>query len=154
MPRLTATASSTRARGAWAPQPVQLACWFPPIRSSSPPSTQTFSSAAADAPSGNVAAAQQFLDDAGYQKNSSGKYLGKDGKPITFSINVVSGWTDWDQIVAIMVQNLNQLGLTVTANQTQFAEYYSGLQTGQVRRDDQLDQPGTKPVLPVLRPAG
>jgi len=85
----------------------------------------------AEAPSGNVAAGQQILDAAGYKKNSSGKYLDKaTGQPITFNINVVSGWTDWDQIVDIMVQNLNQLGLTVKANQTQFADYYSGLQTG------------------------
>ena len=94
------------------------------------------------------------MNAAGYTKNSSGKYLGKDGKPITFNVNVVSGWTDWDQIVAIIVQNLNQLGLTVTANQTQFAQYYSALADGQVRHGHQLDQPGTQPLLSTLRTAG
>jgi peptide/nickel transport system substrate-binding protein len=101
------------------------------------------------APSGNVAAAQQFLNNAGYHKNSSGKYLGKDGKPITFSINVVSGWTDWDQIVAIMVQNLNQLGLTVTANETQFGQYYSALQTGQFDTAISWTNQGPSPYYPL-----
>jgi peptide/nickel transport system substrate-binding protein len=103
----------------------------------------------AQAPSGNVAAAQQILNTAGYTKNSAGKYLGKDGKPITFNINVVSGWTDWDQIVAIMVQDFNQLGLTVTANQTQFAQYYSALQTGQFDTAISWTNQGPSPYYPL-----
>jgi peptide/nickel transport system substrate-binding protein len=102
----------------------------------------------AQAPSGNIAAAQQFLNNAGYHKNSAGKYLGKDGKPITFSIDVVSGWTDWDQIVAIMVQNFNQLGLTVTANETQFAQYYSALQTGKFDTTISWTNQGPSPYYP------
>ncbi|MGZ6375195.1 MAG: ABC transporter substrate-binding protein, partial [Ktedonobacterales bacterium] len=102
----------------------------------------------ADAPSGNIAAAQQMLDAAGYQKNSSGKYLGKDGKPIAFNINVVTGWTDWDQIVDIIVQNLNQLGLTVKANQTQFADYYSALQTGKFDAAIHWTNQGPSPYYP------
>jgi peptide/nickel transport system substrate-binding protein len=101
------------------------------------------------APSGNIAAAQQILNSAGYTKNSAGKYLGKDGKPITFNINVVSGWTDWDQIVAIMVQNFNQLGLTVTANQTQFAQYYSALQTGTFQTAISWTNQGPSPYYPL-----
>lgn len=102
----------------------------------------------ADAPSGNIAAAQQMLNAAGYQKTSSGKYLGKDGKPITFTINVVSGWTDWDQIVDIIVQNLNQLGLTVKANQTQFADYYSALQKGSFDAAIHWTNQGPSPYYP------
>ena len=92
---------------------------------------------------------KQILNSAGYTTNSSGKYLGKDGKPITFNINVVSGWTDWDQIVAIMVQNLNQLGLTVTANETQFAQYYSALQTGQFDTAISWTNQGPSPYYPL-----
>ena len=103
----------------------------------------------ADAPSGNVAAGQGFLDAAGYKKNSSGKYLDKTtGQPITFNINVVTGWTDWDQIVDIMVQNLNALGLTVKANQVQFADYYSGLQTGKFDATISWTNQGPSPYYP------
>jgi peptide/nickel transport system substrate-binding protein len=94
------------------------------------PQYQNLKFGSAQAPSGNIAAAKEILNAAGYKTNSSGKYLGKDGQPITFNINVVSGWTDWDQVVAIIVQDLNQLGLTVSANETQYAQYYSSLQTG------------------------
>lgn len=103
----------------------------------------------ADAPSGDIAAAQQILDKAGYQKNASGKYLGKDGKPIAFGINVVSGWTDWDQIVAIMVNNLNQLGLTVADNEMQFSQYFSGLQTGQFDAAMSWTTQGPSPYYPL-----
>jgi peptide/nickel transport system substrate-binding protein len=103
----------------------------------------------AEAPSGNISAAQALLDGAGYKKNSSGKYLDKTtGQPITFNINVVSGWTDWDQIVDIMVQNLNQLGLNVKANQTQFADYYSGLQTGKFDATISWTNQGPSPYYP------
>ncbi|MGO8950370.1 MAG: ABC transporter substrate-binding protein [Ktedonobacterales bacterium] len=103
----------------------------------------------AQAPSDNIAAAQQILTAAGYKTNSAGKYLGKDGKPITFDINVVSGWTDWDQIVAIMVQDLNQLGFTVTANETQYAQYYSALQTGQFDTAISWTNQGPSPYYPL-----
>ncbi len=103
----------------------------------------------AQAPSGNIVAAQQILSKAGYKTNSSGKYLGKDGKPITFNVNVVSGWTDWDQIVAIIVQNLNQLGLTVTANETQYAQYYSALQTGSFDTAISWTNQGPSPYYPL-----
>ncbi len=103
----------------------------------------------AQAPSDNIAAAKQILNAAGYKTNSSGKYLGKDGKPITFDVNVVSGWTDWDQIVAIMVQNLNQLGLTVSANETQYAQYYSSLQTGSFDTAISWTDQGPSPYYPL-----
>jgi len=94
------------------------------------PQYQNLKFGSAEAPSGNIAAAKAILNAAGYKTNAAGKYLGKDGQPITFNINVVSGWTDWDQVVAIIAQNLNQLGLTVSANETQYAQYYSSLETG------------------------
>ena len=113
------------------------------------PQYQNLQFGSSQAPSGNIAAAQQILNAAGYKKNSSGKYLGKDGKPITFNVNVVSGWTDWDQIVAIMVQDFNQLGLTVSANETQYAQYYSALQTGKFDTSISWTNQGPSPYYPL-----
>jgi peptide/nickel transport system substrate-binding protein len=104
----------------------------------------------ADAPSGNIAIAQQILNNAGYTKDGSGKYLDKSGKPISFAINVVSGWTDWDQIVALMVQDLNQLGLTVTDNEEQYAQYFTQIQTGQFDASISWTTQGPSPYYPLF----
>src|SRR5215472_12799809 len=55
------------------------------------PQYQNLKFGSAEAPSGNIAAAKEILNAAGYKTNAAGKYLGKDGQPITFNINVVSG---------------------------------------------------------------
>ncbi len=81
-------------------------------------------------PTGNVAAAKQILDSAGYTKNSSGKYLGKDGKPITFNIDVVTGWTDAITDAQILAQNFADLGLTVKVNTIDFTPWFSSWQNG------------------------
>jgi peptide/nickel transport system substrate-binding protein len=57
--------------------------------------------------------AADILDKAGYKKDSNGKLLGKDGKPIEFTFLVQNGWTDWIQAAQVVQQNLNALGLTV-----------------------------------------
>ena len=48
-----------------------------------------------------------------------------------------------------MVQNFNQLGLTVTANQTQFAQYYSALQTGKFDTAISWTNQGPSPYYPL-----
>lgn len=57
--------------------------------------------------------ALDILNKAGYKKDASGKILGKDGKPISFTFLVQNGWTDWIQAAQIIQSNLNALGLTV-----------------------------------------
>jgi peptide/nickel transport system substrate-binding protein len=59
------------------------------------------------------AKALDILDKAGYKKNSSGKILGKDGKPLELTFLVQNGWTDWIQASQIVQANLNALGITM-----------------------------------------
>ena len=113
------------------------------------PQFQNLKFGSAQSPSGNIATAKKILNAAGYTTNSSGKYLGKDGQPITFNVNVVSGWTDWDQTTAIIVQNLNQLGLTVSANETQYAQYYSSLESGSFDAALSWTDQGPSPYYPL-----
>jgi peptide/nickel transport system substrate-binding protein len=57
--------------------------------------------------------ADAALTAAGYRKDGSGKRLGKDGKPISFTFRVPGAWTDWVQAQKIIVANLNDLGFNV-----------------------------------------
>jgi len=57
--------------------------------------------------------ALDILDKAGYKKDSSGKILGKDGKPLELTFLVQNGWTDWIQASQIVQANLNAMGLSV-----------------------------------------
>ncbi|GCE22117.1 ABC transporter substrate-binding protein [Dictyobacter kobayashii] len=57
--------------------------------------------------------ALDILSKAGYKKDSSGKLLGKDGKPLNVTFLVQNGWTDWIQAAQIIQSNLSALGLTV-----------------------------------------
>ncbi len=93
----------------------------------------------------NVAQAQTILNNAGYKKNSSGQYLDKNGNPIKFQINVVTGWTDWDTDTQIMAQELTQLGFQVTPNVVSFSQYISSLQNGSFDAAISWTNPGPTP---------
>ncbi len=77
----------------------------------------------------NVVAAQKMLTQAGF-KMSGGKLIDPKGAPVTFDINVVQGWNDWDAMTQIIAQNVKQLGITATPKPVQFGDYLSRCQTG------------------------
>jgi peptide/nickel transport system substrate-binding protein len=66
----------------------------------------------------DAAKAKQMLKAAGY-KYSGSKLLGKNGKPMSFTFEVPSGWLDWIQAANILKSNLTQVGIDIdvrTAN--------------------------------------
>ena len=79
----------------------------------------------------NLQKAKQMLAQAGYKTNSSGQLLDKSGKPISFSIEVPNGWSDWIQTAQIIQSNLKQLGISVNVATPQYGAYSSSLSTGQ-----------------------
>ena len=89
--------------------------------------------------------AQQTLEAAGYKKDSKGIYADTSGKELTFNMNVVSGWTDWDQAVQIMSQNLNAIGMDVTENAISFNDYIAALANGTFDTAISWTNPGPTP---------
>jgi peptide/nickel transport system substrate-binding protein len=77
----------------------------------------------------NPAKAAQILAAAGYKKNSDGKLLGKDGKPIQFSIEVPSGWTDWITDCNLIKDQLAKLGITVNVKTPSVSTWLNDLGT-------------------------
>lgn len=79
----------------------------------------------------NLAKAKQILAKAGYKTNSQGKLLDKAGKPISFTIQVPTGWSDTIQTMQIIQSNLSKLGIDVQVTTPQYASYSQNMNTGQ-----------------------
>ena len=74
--------------------------------------------------------ANQLLQSAGFTKGSDGIYADKNGKKLAFSMNVVTGWTDWVTDCQIMASSLKAIGMNVSVNAISYNAYYSALQLG------------------------
>jgi peptide/nickel transport system substrate-binding protein len=78
----------------------------------------------------DVTEAKKLLADAGYQTDSSGELLGKDGKPITFDIATVTGYTDTITANQLLVEDFAKLGIKATSKQMSLGAYSTAQATG------------------------
>jgi peptide/nickel transport system substrate-binding protein len=76
----------------------------------------------------DVEGSKKALEAAGY-KLVDGKLNGKDGKPISFKIQTVNGWTDWTGTAQVVAQNFQDLGLDVSIETPEFGAWLTALQT-------------------------
>ncbi|MHB1627941.1 MAG: ABC transporter substrate-binding protein [Bacilli bacterium] len=78
----------------------------------------------------NPKKAVAILEHARYRRNAQGIFETKNGQPLSFTLDVVSGWTDWDADCAIMARELGNIGIHVKVQQMAYGAYYSALSTG------------------------
>lgn len=65
----------------------------------------------------DAAQAEQILDDAGYvDTDDDGMRETPDGEPIELTLAVPAGWTDWNIAAEIIAENLQAVGVNVTAD--------------------------------------
>jgi peptide/nickel transport system substrate-binding protein len=88
--------------------------------------------------------ATALLEQAGFTKGSDGIYQ-KDGKSLSFNLNVVAGWTDWITDCQIIASNLKAIGMQVTVNPMAQNAYYSDLQIGNYDTAMSWTNPGSTP---------
>ncbi len=79
----------------------------------------------------DVAKANEMLDAAGLTMGSRGTRTLADGTPLSFDINVVSGWTDWVSAVNIIAQNLKAVGIDATVKTYDYSAWFDRVQKGE-----------------------
>ncbi|HZG05902.1 MAG TPA: ABC transporter substrate-binding protein [Streptomyces sp.] len=70
----------------------------------------------------NATRATRILEDAGYRKGPDGIYA-KDGRKLSMTVRVVSGWTDYITAVDTMAQQLKKVGIKLTPQQSSWNEW-------------------------------
>lgn len=91
------------------------------------------------------AKAVSILENAGYKKNAQGIFTSPSGKPLSFTLQVVTGWTDWDSDCAIIAQELKNIGIQVHVQEESFGAYYSALTKGSFQLAISWTNPGPTP---------
>lgn len=94
----------------------------------------------------DTAKAESLMQSAGYTKGSDGIYADSHGNKISFTLNVVNGWSDWQSDTQLITQDLKAIGMDVKINtQAAFAPYLSSLQTGDFDAAISWTNPGPTP---------
>lgn len=90
------------------------------------------------------AKAEQILQAAGWKKGSDGIYQ-LNGKPLAFSIEDPTAYTDFITDDQIMAQELKQIGMNVTVNGTSVQKWTTDLGTGNFQSIAHWGNGGTSP---------
>ncbi|WEG13958.1 ABC transporter substrate-binding protein [Pullulanibacillus sp. KACC 23026] len=93
----------------------------------------------------DTAGAEKILQDAGYKKGSDGIYVSPSGKKLSFTLQVVSGWSDWITTCMLISQDLKKIGIDVKVQQPQYGAYQSNLQGGKFDLALSWTNPGATP---------
>jgi len=77
----------------------------------------------------DVDAANKLLDEGGYAKDGDWRKT-PDGKEMSYKINVVSGWSDWVQVVQIVAQNAKDIGIKVEVEALDYSPWFENVTKG------------------------
>ncbi|WP_309115275.1 ABC transporter substrate-binding protein [Saccharothrix sp.] len=75
------------------------------------------------------AKAQQLLESAGYTKGPDGIHA-RNGEPVSLTLSVVAGWTDYITAADTMAQQLQRAGIKVTLQQVSWNEFVDARDRG------------------------
>lgn len=94
----------------------------------------------------DAAKAESLLQGAGFTKGSDGIYADKSGKKISFKLDVVNGWSDWQSDAQLIASDLKAIGMDVRINTLgDFAPYFTAMQTGSFDATISWTNPGPTP---------
>ncbi|MCY0908503.1 MAG: ABC transporter substrate-binding protein [Sulfobacillus thermotolerans] len=102
----------------------------------------------------NPTKAEQILEKAGFKKNASGVFVSPSGQPLSLTIQVPAGWSDWDADCAIMAQELSAIGIQTTVTQDAYGEYVANLQGGKYDLAMSWTNPGPTPYYALYNSLG
>ncbi len=93
------------------------------------------------------ARANALLDEAGYPRGAGGLRRGPGGKPLSYQINVVSGWSDWVRTCQLIANDLRAVGISASVKPYEFAAWFDRLQTGDFDLSIGWSSEGVTPYL-------
>ncbi len=77
----------------------------------------------------NLDEANRLLDEAGLTKDGDWR-TGPDGKPMSYELNVVSGWSDWVQSCELMAGQLKEVGIEAIVTPYDYTPWNERLNAG------------------------
>lgn len=77
----------------------------------------------------NVEEANRLLDEAGLEWDGDWR-VGPDGNPLSFELNVVSGWSDWVQSCELMAGHLREVGIEAILTPYDYTPWLERLNEG------------------------
>lgn len=93
----------------------------------------------------DLASAEKLLQNAGYKKGSDGILVSPSGQKLSFTLQVVSGWSDWVTTCVLISQDLKKIGIQVNVEQPQYGAYQSSLSSGKFDLAVSWTNPGATP---------
>ena len=75
--------------------------------------------------------ARRLLDDAGLVMGEEGWRTRPDGSPLTLTLDVVAGWSDWVRAGQVVSRSLRDVGLDVRLDNSDFGAWFERLQRGE-----------------------
>jgi peptide/nickel transport system substrate-binding protein len=94
------------------------------------PTFQSWVDSSITQPNYDPAKAQQILSSAGFKKGSDGIYRSRSGQPLKFTIKTITGYSDWDQSLQIITQELKAVGIAASVQDENSTPYTADLQSG------------------------
>jgi peptide/nickel transport system substrate-binding protein len=73
--------------------------------------------------------AKQLLETAGWAKGADGIYA-KNGKKLSFTCNLVTGWTDYEATMQVVQQLLKEVGIEFKPNALSYNAFIAAMQSG------------------------
>ncbi|MCW8329156.1 ABC transporter substrate-binding protein [Photobacterium sp. SDRW27] len=96
----------------------------------------------------NPEKAKQLLDAAGYKDlNGDGFRDTADGKTIEFDIEVVNGWTDWIQVVQMVTEYYEEVGIKANVKTVDWSVYDKSLKESGYKMSINWSMVATNPIL-------
>lgn len=96
----------------------------------------------------NPEKAKQLLEEAGIvDRNGDGLRDNKDGSTVEFDIEVVNGWTDWIQVVQMVTEYFDEIGIKANVKTVDWAVYDANLKESKYTMSINWSMVATNPIL-------
>jgi peptide/nickel transport system substrate-binding protein len=93
----------------------------------------------------NPAKAKQVLTSAGFKMGSNGIFVSPSGKPLSFSVINIGGYSDWVASMQVIQQDLKAVGIQITPNNLSQNDFLSRLYNGDYQLAYNNQQGGPSP---------